>query len=122
MHHISYFWVAVNLLDELSHVLTQCFTARPLTLSMAVERMGAGMLLMTVGRERDTHTKRDNSEIVKQMFHFSYVMSIKYTANKSSYFPRIRSKALICHTLTHAHTHAKLTVAADASIQPSESG
>lgn len=45
-----------NLLDELSHVLTQCFTARPLALSMPVERMGAGMLLMTVTRER--HTKQ----------------------------------------------------------------
>lgn len=56
MHHIAYFWVVVNLLDELSHVLTQCFTAGPLTLSMAVERMGAGMLLMTVGRERHTKT------------------------------------------------------------------
>lgn len=44
------FWLVFNLLDELSHVLTQCFTARPLTLSMAVERMGAGMLLMTAER------------------------------------------------------------------------
>lgn len=43
--------MAANLLDELSHVLTQCFTARPLTLSMTVERMGAGMLLMTVDRD-----------------------------------------------------------------------
>lgn len=49
-------------------------------------------------------------------------MSIIYTANKSNYFPRIRSKAVICHTLTHKHTHAKLTAAAEASIQPSESG
>ena len=29
----------VNLLDELSHILTQCFTARPLALSMSIERM-----------------------------------------------------------------------------------
>lgn len=42
-----------DLLDELSHVLTQCFTAGPLALSVAVERVGAGMLLMTV--ERDFH-------------------------------------------------------------------
>lgn len=48
--------MAANLLDELSHVLTQCFTARPLTLSVTVERMGAGMLLMTVDRETHTQT------------------------------------------------------------------
>ena len=51
-HHISYVWALVNLLDELAHVLTQCFTARPLTLSVAIEWMGAGMLLVTVGRHR----------------------------------------------------------------------
>lgn len=38
-----------DLLDELSHVLTQCFTARPLALAVAVERVGAGVLLVTVG-------------------------------------------------------------------------
>lgn len=47
------FWLDGDLLDELSHVLTQCFTARPLALSVAVEGVGAGMLLVTV--ERDFH-------------------------------------------------------------------
>lgn len=56
------FSVAGDLLDELSYVLTQCFTARPLTLSMAIEGMGASVLLMTV--ERKTHTNRDNSDII----------------------------------------------------------
>lgn len=45
------FWLDDNLLDELSHVLTQCFTAGPLALSVAVERVGAGMLLVTVKRD-----------------------------------------------------------------------
>lgn len=121
---VLYFWVVVNLLDELSHVLTQCFTARPLTLSMAIERMGAGMFLMTVDRERQR-------ERVKQMLNFLLfflsfliiIMYTKYTANKGRYFLTIRGKVLICHTHPYKHTHAKLTVAtAAASIQPSESG
>lgn len=58
---ISYGFVAVDLLDELSHVLAQCFAARPLTLSMTVERMGACMLLVTVDRE----THRDSKTGVK---------------------------------------------------------
>lgn len=41
-----------NLLDELSHVLAQCFTARPLTFSMPIKRMGASMLLMTVQKDK----------------------------------------------------------------------
>lgn len=45
------FGLVSNLLDELSHVLTQCFTARPLALPVAVERMGAGVLLVTVRQE-----------------------------------------------------------------------
>ena len=52
-----------NLLDELSHVLTQCFTARPFTLPMPVEGMGAGMLLMTVMKERHTHTKKKETRV-----------------------------------------------------------
>lgn len=55
----------VHLLDELSHVLTQCFTARPFTLSMAVQRMGAGMFLMTVDKHTDTDT-------IKEMLDFIY--------------------------------------------------
>lgn len=49
----------VNLLNELPHVLTECFTARPLTLSMTVERMGAGMLLVTAdeGTQRKAYVK-----------------------------------------------------------------
>lgn len=44
-------------LDELSHVLTQCFTARPLALPVAVEWMGAGVLLVTAGKETRTKTQ-----------------------------------------------------------------
>lgn len=40
-----------NLLDELSHVLAQRFTARPLALPVAVERMGASVLLVTVRKK-----------------------------------------------------------------------
>lgn len=40
--------LTVYSLDELSHVLTQCFAARPLTLSMTVKGMGAALLLVTV--------------------------------------------------------------------------
>ena len=50
--------LAVDLLDELSHVLTQSLTARPLALSMAIERVGASMLLVTTERERDRQTER----------------------------------------------------------------
>lgn len=57
------------------------------------------------------------------MLRFSYaVMYITHTANKSNYFLIITSKALIFHSFTYKLTHAKLTVAAEASIQPSESG
>lgn len=85
-----------NLLDELSHVLTQCFTARPLALSMAVERMGAGMLLMAV--ERESHNLKTQKEI-----------TVRERKNKKRIvfiFPEYI--ALICHTLIYKHTHAKL--------------
>lgn len=49
MHRI--FWAAVYSLDELSHVLAQCFTTGPLALAVAVEGMGAGVLLVTVEEE-----------------------------------------------------------------------
>lgn len=61
-----FFSVVVFLLDELSHVLTQCFTARPLTLSMAVERMGAGMFLMTVDRDSKTDDEFDPFMYIKR--------------------------------------------------------
>lgn len=57
-----------NLLDELSHILTECFTARPFTLSMPVKGMGTGMLLVTVPRARNT--KRGISDTVKQVLHY----------------------------------------------------
>lgn len=47
--------MVVNSLDELPHVLTQCFTTRPFTLSVAVEGMRAGMFFMTVDRHTSSN-------------------------------------------------------------------
>lgn len=59
-----------DLLNELSHVLTQCFTARPFALSMSIERVRASMLLMTA-REKTQTEKSERSETDRTQFPLS---------------------------------------------------
>lgn len=61
--HAGLFALMSDSLDELSHVLTQCFTARPLALPVAVEWMGAGVLLVTAGRHTHAHNNTKSDEI-----------------------------------------------------------
>lgn len=63
---VSRFW-SDNLLDELSHVLTQGFTAGPLALPMSIERVGASVLFVTAAEDRNREPER--SEMSRTQFY-----------------------------------------------------